>query len=41
MARTPTIPADDYARIIAYLAAQRYDITKLQKIPHSLPDKCD
>jgi apolipoprotein D and lipocalin family protein len=33
MARTPTIPEDDYNRIVADLSAQGYDITRLQKVP--------
>jgi apolipoprotein D and lipocalin family protein len=34
MARAPSIPPDDYARIVRFLAEQGYDISKLQKIPH-------
>ena len=41
MARTPTIPEDDYARIIAYLTAQGYDITKLKKVPQRWPDRSE
>jgi apolipoprotein D and lipocalin family protein len=33
MARTPTIPEDDYQRILAFLAAQGYDINRIQKVP--------
>ncbi len=33
MARTPSIPDEEYARIIALLAEQGYDISRLQKVP--------
>jgi hypothetical protein len=33
MARTPTIPAEDYARLEAKVAALGYDVAKLQKVP--------
>lgn len=33
MARTPTIPAADYERHVAQLAAWGYDTTKLRKVP--------
>jgi apolipoprotein D and lipocalin family protein len=33
MARTPTIPEADYARIVALLASVGYDTAKLQRIP--------
>jgi apolipoprotein D and lipocalin family protein len=41
MARTPEIPEEDYTRIVAYLVAQGYDITKLQKVPQRWPDRRD
>ena len=33
MARTPSIPDDDYRRIVAMLADQGYDVTRIQKTP--------
>ena len=39
LARTPSIPEEDYARLVAVLSAQGYDITKLQKVPQRWPDK--
>jgi apolipoprotein D and lipocalin family protein len=33
MARSPAISDEEYATIAAYLAAQGYDIAKLQKVP--------
>jgi apolipoprotein D and lipocalin family protein len=33
MARKPEIPEDDYNRILDFLQAQGYDLTKLQKVP--------
>jgi apolipoprotein D and lipocalin family protein len=33
MARTPTIPAEDFARLEAKVAALGYDVSKLQKVP--------
>jgi apolipoprotein D and lipocalin family protein len=33
MARTPVIPEDDYAGLVAELTAQGYDTSRLQKIP--------
>jgi apolipoprotein D and lipocalin family protein len=38
MARTPTIPAEDYARLEAKVAALGYDVTKLQKVPQRWDD---
>jgi apolipoprotein D and lipocalin family protein len=35
MARSPQIPEADYQRIVAELAAQGYDVTKLRKVPQS------
>jgi len=37
MARTPSIPDEDYAALVAELAAQGYDISRLQKIPQRWP----
>jgi apolipoprotein D and lipocalin family protein len=34
MARTPTMPDADYQRIVALLAEQGYDVTKIEKAPH-------
>ena len=33
MARTPQIPAADYARIVQFVAAQGYDVTRLRTVP--------
>lgn len=33
MARTPTIPEADLARLIAFVGTQGYDVTKLQRVP--------
>lgn len=33
MARTPSIPEDDYRRIVDFLAAQGYDTSRIQKVP--------
>ena len=33
MARTPTIPESDYQRLEALIAAQGYDISKLERVP--------
>ena len=33
MARKPEIPQDDYQKILDFLKAQGYDITKVQKVP--------
>jgi apolipoprotein D and lipocalin family protein len=41
MARRPAIPEEDYAKIVAYLAMQGYDISKLQKVPQRWPEKRD
>jgi apolipoprotein D and lipocalin family protein len=35
MARTPAIPADDLARLTAFVAAQGYDTSRLQRMPHA------
>jgi apolipoprotein D and lipocalin family protein len=37
MARTPAIPEEDYARLVAELAAQGYDTSLLQKVPQRWP----
>ena len=37
MARTPTIPAADYAQLTALLTAQGYDIAELRKVPQREP----
>jgi apolipoprotein D and lipocalin family protein len=39
MARTPQIPEGDYERIVAELAAQGYDVTKLRKVPQRWPEQ--
>jgi len=39
MARTPAIPDEDYARLVAELAAQGYDTARLQKVPQRWPEK--
>ena len=33
MARTPTIPDDDYVRIVRLLANEGYDVSQLQRVP--------
>jgi apolipoprotein D and lipocalin family protein len=33
MARTPTIPDADYQRLLAFVAAQGYDVAQVQKVP--------
>ena len=38
MARTPTIPEPEYQSILAWLAAQGYDTTKIQKVPQRWDD---
>jgi apolipoprotein D and lipocalin family protein len=35
MSRQPTIPDDEYVRIVSFLKEQGYDIEKLQKVPQS------
>jgi apolipoprotein D and lipocalin family protein len=37
MARTPQIPAADYQRLLALVAAQGYDISKVQRVPQQWP----
>jgi apolipoprotein D and lipocalin family protein len=33
MARTPSIPEDEYARIVAFLAERGYDVSRIEKVP--------
>jgi len=33
MARTPSLPEDDYARLVAFVGELGYDLAKLQKVP--------
>ncbi len=33
MARTPSIPGDEYARIVDFVESIGYDVSKLQKVP--------
>ena len=35
MAREPSIPEEDYLRIVEFLSEQGYNIEDLQKVPHS------
>lgn len=35
MARTPTIPQEDYDRLMKLLAQQGYNMKKVRKVPHS------
>jgi len=35
MARTPTIPDADLARLAAFVATQGYDVTRLQRVPQA------
>ncbi len=39
MARTPQIPDEDYARLIADLASWGYDTSKIEKVPQSWPER--
>jgi apolipoprotein D and lipocalin family protein len=34
MARDPSIPTDDYDRIIQFVADQGYDVSNIKKVPH-------
>jgi len=36
MARKPSIPDDDYNRILDFIKAQGYDLSKLQKVPQQV-----
>lgn len=38
MARTPSIPDDDYREILALLEAEGYEIAKIQKVPQQWSD---
>jgi apolipoprotein D and lipocalin family protein len=33
MARSPSIPEDEYARIVAFLAERGYDVSRIEKVP--------
>ncbi|MDH3822045.1 MAG: lipocalin family protein, partial [Gammaproteobacteria bacterium] len=33
MARTPTISADDYDKLVAFVASLGYDMSKLERVP--------
>jgi apolipoprotein D and lipocalin family protein len=39
MARTPQIPDADYRRLLDLVAAQGYDLAKVQRVPQRWPDK--
>ena len=39
MARTPTIPADEYQGLLDMIAAQAYDLTPIQKVPQRWEDR--
>jgi len=39
MAREPQLPEADYQRILDFLAAEGYDIAKIQKVPQRWPDQ--
>lgn len=34
MARTPTIPDEDYARLVTFIGDLGYDTSKLERVPH-------
>jgi apolipoprotein D and lipocalin family protein len=38
MARTPQIPTADYERLIALVASQGYDVSKVQAVPQRWPE---
>lgn len=38
MARTPSIPEEEYRRISEWLASVGYDTRRLQRVPHRWPD---
>lgn len=38
MARTPTIPEEDYRRHVAYLGALGYDVSRLRRVPQRWPE---
>jgi apolipoprotein D and lipocalin family protein len=33
MARTPTLPDEDYARLVSFVGELGYDIAKLERVP--------
>jgi len=37
MARTPAISGADYERLLAFIGAQGYDVTRVQRVPQSWP----
>ena len=37
MARTPTIPEEDYTRLVALLAEEGYDTTEIRRVPQQWP----
>ena len=39
MARTPTIPEDEYQGLLDMIAAQGYDLTQIQKVPQRWEDR--
>ena len=39
MARTPTIPADEYQGLLDMIAVQGYDISQIQKVPQRWEDQ--
>jgi apolipoprotein D and lipocalin family protein len=39
MARTPTIPADEYQGLLDMIADQGYDLTQIQKVPQRWEDR--
>jgi apolipoprotein D and lipocalin family protein len=38
MARTPQIPEADYQRLLQFVAAQGYDLAKVEKVPQRWPE---
>ena len=41
MARTPSIPEDEYARLVTFVASQGYDVAKLRRVPQRWPVPVD
>jgi apolipoprotein D and lipocalin family protein len=39
MARTPRIPETDYDRLLALVAAQGYDVSRVQRVPQQWPEQ--
>jgi apolipoprotein D and lipocalin family protein len=37
MARSPSIPEEDYKRLVVFIAEQGYDSGKLRRVPHAAP----